>query len=59
MLDAELAEGDLTQVVHAIQNALRPNPATPLRLVTPPATPPLSGGVEAPHIENVRQLARK
>jgi len=29
MLDAELNEGDLSQVTQAIQNALRPNSATP------------------------------
>jgi hypothetical protein len=53
MLDAELADGDLTQIVHAIQNALRPNPALPPRVAAPPA---LSGGAEAPHIEHAQAV---
>ena len=56
MLDAELADGDLTQVVHAIQNALRTNPVTQPRLVTPPASPALSGGVEAGNIEGFQAV---
>ena len=35
MLDAELAEGDLTQIAQAIQNALRPNPVSTLALLLP------------------------
>lgn len=42
MLDAELPEGDLTQITQAIQNALRPNPPSSTRFVAAPtnnATP--------------------
>jgi hypothetical protein len=40
MVDAELADGDLTQITHAIQNALRPNnvvPSTPRAIAQHPA----------------------
>lgn len=50
MLDAELPDGDLTQIVHAIQNALRPNPAIQSRAAAAPA---LSASVQAPHIEDM------
>jgi hypothetical protein len=51
MLDAELVEGDLTQVVHAIQNALRPNPAIQSRADAGPA---LSASVQLPQIEDIQ-----
>ena len=53
MLDAELADGDLTQVVHAIQNALRPNAAMQPRVASQPA---LSSSFEAPHVENLQPI---
>jgi len=56
MLDAELAEGDLTQVVQAIQNALRPNPAIQSRGVAAPA---LSANVHAPHIEDIQPIVEE
>lgn len=48
MLDAELSEGDLTQVTQAIQNALRPNPAVQPRAIAAPAL--------APHIEDAQTI---
>lgn len=53
MLDAELVEGDLTQVVHAIQNALRPNPAIQSRADAGPA---LSASVQLPQIEDIQPI---
>ncbi len=46
MLDAEIAEGDLSQVTQAIQNALRPTPGAPRVIAAPPA---LSSGAQASH----------
>jgi hypothetical protein len=48
MLDAELPEGDLTQVTQAIQNALRPNPAIQSRAIAAP--------VLAPRIDDVQPV---
>lgn len=39
MLDAELPEGDLSQITSAIQNALKPTVATHQRLANQPAAP--------------------
>lgn len=56
MLDADLANGDLTQITQAIQNALRPPLASHQRFVTsvPPAAPAsaaANGGSE--HVEAI------
>ena len=43
MLEAELNDGDLSQVTQAIQNALRPATTIPARIISGPATTSLAG----------------
>lgn len=57
MLDAEIAEGDITAVTHAIQNALRgPVANTVVKRIAPPA-PQLNGGADVPDSEVVDETA--
>jgi hypothetical protein len=49
MLEADLSDGNLAQLTHAITNALKP--ATPVRYITVPPQKALNGAVDVPDTE--------